>query len=103
MIYADAGYAWGVCSVDLQFTLHVHVCTCTCTVAAKITVTFRSVPPRPDGVTPFILTIPFPFHMHTRTISNDGHGLATCKNGSQLVRSLTRIDSFILPPSSKVF
>ena len=44
-----------------------------------------------------MLAVPFPFHMHAHT------GLPKCKLESQLVRSPSRIDSFILPPSSKVF
>ena len=38
------------------------------------------VPPSQDGVAPFTLAVPFPFHMHTRTIGSNGRGLVTCKN-----------------------
>ena len=38
-------------------------------------------PPRPDGLALFMLAIRFPFHMHVRTIGNNGSGLPKCKNG----------------------
>ena len=45
---------------------------------------FRSTPSRrhlPHGVAPFMLAVLFPFHMHVRTIGNNGRGLLKCKNG----------------------
>ena len=84
---------------------HMANCGCMCecmhelaTVAAKKTVTFSlrfALSRRHRTITYY------PFHMYMRTIGNNGCGLLKCKMESQLIRSPTRINSFILPLSFK--
>ena len=69
----------------------------------KKTVTFLFHSAHPDGIALFMIAVPFPFHMHAYTISNWVWSFNVQKMKGQLVHSPTRIDSFILPWSSKLF
>jgi hypothetical protein len=51
---------------------------------------------------PFMLVVPFPFHMHACTISNWVWSFDVQKMKGQLVHLLTRINSLILPRSSSL-
>ena len=62
---------------------------------------FHSVPPLSDAVAPFMPAVLFPFRMHACIISNWAWSFDVQEG--QLVDSPTRIDSFILLWSSKLF
>ena len=90
---------------------HMANCGCTCermhelatVTAKKNSYVFTSFRPVQMASHHYILPVPFPFHMYMHTIDNNGRGLPKCKMESQLVRLPTRINSFILPLSFKVF
>ena len=58
---------------------------------------------RSDAVAPFMPAVPFPFRMHACIIGNWAWSFDVQKKKGQLVDSPTRIDSFILLWSSKLF
>ena len=64
---------------------------------------FHSALLHPDGLTLFLLAFLFLFYMYVCTISNNRHGCWWVKMKSQLICLPSRINSFILPRSSKVF
>ena len=61
---------------------------CVCTVGVKTRWHFHSVPPHPDSIAPFLLSILFLFRMCTRVQLVIGCGLSTCKT-EKLPSSIT--------------